>query len=87
MSKIYKEHNIKITSTPSNQLTLCICWVKEAYPMDGKCQTMDAVSDCGVTSPKLRKICFGLAEGKCKKKNYNQKSRSIVNEIHMIWHF
>ena len=29
MPKIYKGHNNKITSTPSNQLTLCYCRVKE----------------------------------------------------------
>ena len=28
MSKIYKGHNSKITSTPCNQLTLCNCRVK-----------------------------------------------------------
>ena len=52
MSRIYKGHN-KITSTLCNQLTLCDCQVKKEYPIDGKGQTMDAVCDCGVTSPKL----------------------------------
>ena len=32
--------------------------------MDGKCQTMNAVFDGRVTSPELRKIYFGLTEGK-----------------------
>ena len=41
--------------------------------MDGKCQTMDAVYNCRVTSPEPRKIYFGLAEGKWKKMNYNHK--------------
>ena len=53
MSKKKKGHNNKITSTLCNQLTLCDCQVKKEYPMDGKGQTMDAVCDCGVTSPKL----------------------------------
>ena len=67
MSKIYRGHNSKITSTSCNQLTLCCCQVKEEYPLDGKCQTMDAIYDCRVTSPEPRKIYFGLAEGKWKK--------------------
>ena len=71
ISKIYKGHNSKITSTPSNQLTWCICWVKEEYPTDGKCQTMDAVLDCRVTSPEPRKMYFGLAERKWNKRYYN----------------
>ena len=50
MSKIYKGHNSKITSAPCNQLTLCNCREKGECPMDGKCQTMDAVYDCQVTS-------------------------------------
>ena len=49
MSKIYKGHNNKITFTSSNQLTLCNRWVKEKYPVDGRCQTMDTVYDCHVT--------------------------------------
>ena len=48
MSKIYKGHNSKITSTPCNQLTLCNCRVKEECPMDGNAklstQFMTAVS-------------------------------------------
>ena len=63
MSKIYKGHNSKISSTPCNQLILCYCRKKEKCPMDGKWQTMDAVYDCSVTSPELQKIYFGLAEG------------------------
>ena len=50
MTKIYKEHNSKITSTLCDQLTLCNCQVKRECPMKGKCQTMDAVYDCHVTS-------------------------------------
>ena len=64
MSKIYKGHNSKITSTLCNQLTLCNCPVKEARSMDGKCQTMGTVYDCHVTLPEPQKIYFGLAEGK-----------------------
>ena len=41
--------------------------------MDGKCQTMDAVYYCRVTSPEPQKIYFGLAEGKWKKRCYNHK--------------
>ena len=63
MSKIYRGHNSKITSTPCNQLTLCNCQIKGEYPMDGKCQTMDAAYDCRVTSPEPQKIYFGLAAG------------------------
>ena len=90
MSKIYKRHNSKITSTSSNQLVLCNCRVKEECPMDGKCQTMDAVYDCRAVSPEPRKIYFGLAEGKWKKKYYKHitiKSHSTTNNIHMRRHF
>ena len=73
ISKIYKGHNSKITSTSCNQLTLCNCRVKEECPMDGKCQTMDAVYDCRVTSPESRKIYFGLAEVEWKKRYCNHK--------------
>ena len=73
MSKIYKGHNSKITSTACNQLTLCNCRITIECPVDGKCQTMDAVYDSRVTSPEPRKIYFGLAEGKWKKRYYNHK--------------
>ena len=55
MSKIYKGHNGKITSAPCNQLTLCNCQEKGECPMDGKCQTMDVVYDCRVTSSEPQK--------------------------------
>ena len=64
MSKICKGHNSKITFTRCNQLTLCNCLVKEECPMDGKCQTLDAVYDCSVNSPEPRKIYFEFAEAK-----------------------
>ena len=51
MPKIYKRHNSKITSTRSNQLTLCNCRAKGECPMNVTCQTMDAVYDCCVTLP------------------------------------
>ena len=73
MSKIYKRHNSKITSAPCNQLTLCNCRVKGKCPMNGKCQTMDAVYDCRVTSSEPKKLDFGLAEGKWKQRYYNHK--------------
>ena len=41
--------------------------------MDGKCQTMDAAYDCRVTLPEPRKVYFGLAEGKWKKRYYTYK--------------
>ena len=41
--------------------------------MDNKCQTMDAVYDCIVTSPESRKIYFWLVEEKWKKRYYNHK--------------
>ena len=41
--------------------------------MDGKFQTMGKAYDCRVTPPELRKIYFGLAEAKWKKRYYNQK--------------
>ena len=66
MSKIYKGHNSKVTFTPCNQLTLCNCRVKGEYLTDGKCETVDVVYHCRVTSPKPQKIYFGLAEGKWK---------------------
>ena len=65
MSKIYKRHNNKVTTILCNRLTLCNCQVNGECPMDSKCQTMDAVYDCHVTSPKPQKIYFGLTERKC----------------------
>ena len=41
--------------------------------MDGKCKTIDAVYNCRVTSPELRKIYFWLAVGEWKKRCYNHK--------------
>ena len=41
--------------------------------MDGKCQTIDVVYDCCVTSSQPEKIYFGLAEGKFKQRYYNHK--------------
>ena len=41
--------------------------------MDGKCQTMDTVYNCCVTSPEQQKIYFGLAERKWKQRYYNHK--------------
>ena len=63
MLKIYKVQYSKITSALCNQLALCNCRVKGDFAMGGKCQTMDAVYDCRVTSPELQKIYFALAEG------------------------
>ena len=57
MSKIYK-----------GQLTLCNCQIKGECPMDGRCQTVDAVYDRRVTSPEPQKIYFWLAEGKWKQR-------------------
>ena len=67
MSKIYKGHNSKITSAPCNHLPLCNCWEKVECPMDGKCQTMDAVYDCPVTSfiVTRKNIVWKLARGYC----------------------
>ena len=73
MSKIYKGHNSKITSALCNQLTLCNCQDKGECAIDGKCQTMDAVYNCRVTSSEPQKVYFGLAEGKWKQKYYNHK--------------
>ena len=64
MLKMYKGHNSKIVSLSCSQLALCNCRVKEECPIDGKCQTMDAVYDRSVTSLELRKIHFGLTERK-----------------------
>ena len=63
-----------VTSAPCEQLTLCNGRVEEECPVDGKCQTMDAVCDCRVTSSEPQKIYFGLAEGKWKQKYYNHKN-------------
>ena len=71
--KICKGHNSKIISALYNQLTLRNCRVKEECPVDSKFQTMDEVYDCPVTSPEPRKIYFGMAEGKWKKRYYNHK--------------
>ena len=81
MSKIYKGHNSKITSTPCNQLTLCNCRIKGECPMDDKCQIIDTVYDCRVTSPEPRKLFFRLAEGKWKPSIITIKSHSITNDI------
>ena len=86
MSKIYKGHNSKVTFTPCNQLTLCNCRVKGEYLTDGKCETVDVVYHCRVTSPKPQKIYFGLAEKKWKQRYYNHKN-SITNDIYMGRHF
>ena len=53
--------------------------------MDDKCQTMGAVYDCHATSPELRKIHFGLAEGR--KGIIIRKTHSTTNYIHMREHF
>ena len=68
MSKIYKGHNSKITSTLSKQLTLCNCWVKGECTMDGKCQTMDAVYDCHVTSFRTTKNILWVGRRKMEAK-------------------
>ena len=93
MSKIYKGHNSKNTSTPCNQLTLCNCRVKGECPMDGKCQTINTVYDCRVTSPEPRKIDLGLAEGKWKQrycnhnKSFNHKRYSHETTLSSyVWH-
>ena len=87
MYKTYKEYNSKITSTPCNQLTLCNCRVKEEFPMDGKCQTLDAVYDCRFTSSEPRRIYFKLAEGNGRKGIIIIKSHSTTNHIHMRRYF
>ena len=74
ISKIYKGHKSKITSTPCNQLTLCYCRVKEECSMDNKCHIMGAFYDCRVTLSKPRKIYFRLAERKWKNRYYNYKN-------------
>ena len=73
MSKIHKSHNSKITSAPCNQLTLCNCRIKGECPLDRKCQTMDAVYHCRVTSSEPQNIYFGLVEGKWKQRYYHHK--------------
>ena len=40
------------------------CQEKQEHPMDGKCQTIDAVNDFRVTSSEPQKIYFGLVERK-----------------------
>ena len=55
--------------------------------MDGKCQTMDAVYDCRVTSPEPRKIYIGLVEGNRRNGIITIKSHSITNDIHTRRHF
>ena len=55
--------------------------------MDGKCQTMDAVYDCRVTSPEPEKTCFGLAEGNGRKGVITIKSHSSTNDIHLRRHY
>ena len=87
-----QERNSDIWSTPCNQLTLCNCRVKEECPLDGKCQTMDVVYDCRVTSPEPQ-IYFGLAERKWErrycnhKKSFNHKQYSYeTTPSSYMWH-
>ena len=89
MSKIYKGqiYNSQITSTPCNQMTLCNCREKGECPMDGKCQTMDAIYDCRVTSSEQQKIYFGLTKKNESKGILTRKIHSITNDIHMRRHF
>ena len=61
--------------------------------MDVKYQILDAVYDCLVTSPEPQKICFGLAEGKWKKRYYNHKKsfnhKRYLHEATLsgyVWH-
>ena len=70
---MYKGHNSQITFTPCNQLALYNCQVKGECPMDGKCQTMEAICDCRVLSPEPQKIFFELAEEKWKERYHNHK--------------
>ena len=49
--------------------------------MDDKCQIIDTVYDCRVTSPEPRKLFFRLAEGKWKPSIITIKSHSITNDI------
>ena len=87
MSKTYKRHNSKITSTPCNQLTLFNCQVKGECSMDGKCQTMDTVYNCCVTSPSNKKSTLGWQKENGSKGIITIKSHSIINNIHMRRHF
>ena len=48
---------------------------------------MEALYYCRVTSPELRKIYFGLAEGKWKKGIVTIKSHLTANNVHMRRHF
>ena len=86
ISKIYKGHNSKITSAPCNQLTLCNCRVKGKCPMNGKCQTMDAVYDCRVTSSEPQKSTLGWQKKNGSKGIITIRSHSITNNIHMRRH-
>ena len=85
MSKIYKEHNSKVTSTPCNQLTLCNCWVKGECAMDGKYQTMDAVYECRVTWSEPQKIYYELPEGNLHSKNHKRYSYETTLSSY-VWH-
>ena len=58
-SKIYKGHDSKVTSN---------------HIAGRKCQTMDVVNDCYVTSLEPFKIYFGLAEGKWMKRYFHYKT-------------
>ena len=75
-------HNSKIKSTPCNQLTLCNCRVIEECPMDGKCQTMDAVYGCSVISTEPR---WQKENGR--KGTITIKGHSTTNNIHKKRHF
>ena len=86
ISKICKGHNSKITSAPCNQLTLCNCREKGECPMNCKCQTMDAVYDCRVTSSEPQKSTLGWQKKNGSKGIITIRSHSITNNIHMRRH-
>ena len=68
-------------------MKLCNCRVKEECPMDGKCQTMDAVCDCRVTSPEREKSTLVWQKESRRKVIITIKSHSTTNDILMRRHF
>ena len=82
MSKIYKGHTSKITSTPCSKLTLYNWRITEECPMAVKCQAMDAVYDCRVNSSELPKSHLGYWQKKNGSKDFiTTKSHSATNDI------
>ena len=87
MAKIYKGHVSKIISTSCNQLTLRNCWVKVEYPVDGECQTFDAVYIVVSLHQIQEKSTLGWQKQNFKKGIITINTQITTNDIHMRQNF